>query len=384
MTGRADGHVVLAAGGTGGHMFPAEALAEALGEKGCTPILFTDARGGAFSARHGALETHFIPARAVTGNPIARLAGLVELTRGIGEAARLLRGLGPRVAVGFGGYASVPTMLAATRAGIATVIHEQNAVLGRANRLLARRVTTIATSFDEVARVAPRARHKIIRTGNPVRPAIAALAARDYALAAETGPLRLLVIGGSQGADVFGRVVPEAVARLPDRLRARLDISQQCRADHLEEVIEAYRVLGLEPRLAPFLDDIPELLGRAHLVICRGGASSVAEVTTAGRPAIIVPYPFATDDHQSANARALERAGGAWLIPQEIFTGEVLATHLESFLRDPEALAKAGAAARRCGTPDAAARLCAVVLALIPNGDGRRPEERHGPREAAA
>lgn len=375
--------VVLAAGGTGGHMLPAEVLAGELHGRGLRLALVTDRRGAAFGGGAAPIKVHRVRARPFAGGPFARLGGLAELTLGAFEAGRLLRRLDPVVAVGFGGYASLPTMVAATHAGLPTVIHEQNAVLGRANRLLAKRVRAIATSFDEVAGIRVPDRGKVIYTGNPVRPAIAALAGEPYPPVKPEGPLRILVLGGSQGATVFGRVVPEAVARLPDSLRARLAISQQCRKEDLAEVREAYWALGLEPELEVFFGNVPELLAESHLVISRAGASTVAEITAAGRPAVLVPYPFATDDHQTANARAVERHGGAWLMPQGSFTGPALAARLEAFFSSPGDLAAAARAAKTAAVTDAAARLAQVVLGLVPNGDGR--EAHHpAPEEAAA
>jgi UDP-N-acetylglucosamine--N-acetylmuramyl-(pentapeptide) pyrophosphoryl-undecaprenol N-acetylglucosamine transferase len=384
MMGLGGGLVVLAAGGTGGHLFPAEALAADLESRGCEITLFTDRRGAAFGAATDAVETRRISARPVSGGALARLAGVADLARGTIEAALLLRRLRPAVAVGFGGYASVPTMLAAAQARIPTVIHEQNAVLGRANRLLAARVSLIATSFTEVARVRASHRHKVTRTGNPVRPAIAALAGQPYPPTEPDLSLRLLVTGGSQGAGVFSTVVPEAVARLPEPLRTRLKISQQCRCKDLAQVCRAYRALGVEAELAPFFDDLPDRLAAAHLVVCRAGASTVAELTAAGRPAILVPYPFATDDHQTANACAVERGGGAWLIPQQTFTGAALAERLVSLFAAPASLIRAARAAREMGLPDASARLSAMVMGLVPDGDGCRAEPNPHPREEAA
>ncbi|MEE9140419.1 MAG: undecaprenyldiphospho-muramoylpentapeptide beta-N-acetylglucosaminyltransferase [Alphaproteobacteria bacterium] len=382
MTAPGNALVVLAAGGTAGHMYPAQALAAELASRGCGVALVTDERGSAFGP--GAVDTHRIRARPIAGGPLSRLGGLADLARGTLEAARLLRRLEPAVAVGFGGYASFPTMVAAALANIPTVIHEQNAVLGRANRLLARRVTAIATSFDEVAGVRPRDRGKVVRTGTPVRPAIAALARRPYPPLDADGRLHVLVLGGSQGAGVFARVLPEAAARSPESLRARLRITQQCRPEDLDDVREAYWALGVDAELETFFDNVPQLLAEAHLVICRAGASTVAEVTAAGRPAILVPYPAAADDHQTANARAAERHGGAWLTPQQAFTGSALAARLEAFLATPEVLAEAARAAAKAAAGDAAARLAKVVLDLVPHNNGREAGHRHPAREEAA
>ncbi|MFQ5953907.1 MAG: undecaprenyldiphospho-muramoylpentapeptide beta-N-acetylglucosaminyltransferase [Kiloniellales bacterium] len=383
MSGRRQS-VVLAAGGTGGHLFPAESLARELMGRGYHLVLVTDRRGAGFEGPLGELETHRVHAAGLGGHGVARKAvAFARLGLGTVEAVRLMRRLGPAAAVGFGGYASVPTMLAASLYGAASVIHEQNAVLGRANRLLAPRADKIATSFAEVTHIAPAHRHKVIRTGNPVRAAIAALGDVPYPTLVADGPLSLLVIGGSQGAHVFSTVVPAAIAALPARLRARLRVTQQCRERTLAETRAAYDAIGVEAELAPFFPDVPERLAGAQLLICRAGASTLAEITTAGRPAVIAPYPFATDKHQTVNARALADAGGAWVMPNASFTAEALAQRLESLLTHPQQLAAAARAARALGEPDAAQRLADVVTGLIPAG-GNRVDAPPVSREAAA
>lgn len=358
--------VVLAAGGTGGHVFPAEALAAELLGRGATLMLFTDRRGDTYGGTLGGLESRTIRAGGLAGKGLlARVHGLADLAIGAVQARRLLRTLSPRAVVGFGGYASVPTVLAATASGIRTVVHEQNAVLGRANRLLARRVDRIATSFAEVAAVPPRASAKVVRTGMPVRRAFAVVASEDYVPPAADGEIHLLVLGGSQGARVFGEVVPAAVARLDASLRRRLVISQQCRAEGLEAADLAYRQLQVTVDLAPFFDDVPRRLAAAHLVITRSGASTVAELAAVGRPAILVPYPFAIDDHQSANARALAASGAAWVLPQQAFDADTLAGRLTELLGgDGGALVAAAAAARAAGRADAASRLADLVATV--------------------
>ena len=376
--------VVLAAGGTGGHLFPAESLAGELMRRGFHLVLVTDRRGAAFEGPLGELETHRVHAAGLSGHGVGRkAAALARLGLGTVEAVRLMRRLSPAAAVGFGGYASLPTMLAASLYGAASVIHEQNAVLGRANRLLAPRADKIATSFAEVSHIAPAHRHKVVRTGNPVRAAIAALGDVPYPTLVADGPLSLLVVGGSQGAHVFSTVVPAAVAALPDRMRARLRVTQQCRARNLAETRAAYEAIGVEAELASFFPDLPERLAAAQLLICRAGASTLAEITAAGRPAVIAPYPFATDKHQAVNARALADAGGGWVMPNASFTAEALARKLESLLIHPLELAAAARAARALGEPDAARRLADVVSGLIP-ANGNRADAAPAKREAAA
>lgn len=365
------GPIVIAAGGTGGHMFPAQALADALAERGRDIVLVTDRRGAEYG---GAIADTVLTVSAgtVSGQGLpGRLMGLGQIAFGAIQAHGILRRLAPAGVVGFGGYASVPTMLAATRIGLPTVIHEQNAVLGRANRLMAPRVRAIAAAFAETAQLCPADRAKAEHTGNPVRAAIAALAERPYPAPERGGPLSLLVIGGSQGAVVMSEVVPAALAALPEELRARLEVVQQCRADDLDETRETYRAAGIAAELAAFFDDLPARLAKAQLVIARAGASTVAELTSAGRPAILVPYPSAADDHQSANARAIELAGGGWTMPQPTFTPDALASRIESFLIAPPRLIDAAMKARSIGVPEAATRLADLVERRMPANGGR-------------
>jgi len=365
------GPIVIAAGGTGGHMFPAQALAGALAERGRDIVLVTDRRGAEYG---GAIADTVLTVSAgmVSGQGLpGRLMGLGQIAFGAIQAHGMLRRLAPAGVVGFGGYASVPTMLAATRIGLPTVIHEQNAVLGRANRLMAPRVRAIAAAFAETAQLCPADRAKAEHTGNPVRAAIAALAERPYPAPERGGPLSLLVIGGSQGAAVMSEVVPAALAALPAELRARLEVVQQCRADDLDQAHETYRAAGIAAELAGFFDDLPARLAKAQLVIARAGASTVAELTSAGRPAILVPYPSAADDHQSANARAIELAGGGWTMPQPTFTPDALARRIESFLIAPPRLIDAAMKARSIGVPEAATRLADLVERRMPANGGR-------------
>ncbi|MBF0333432.1 MAG: undecaprenyldiphospho-muramoylpentapeptide beta-N-acetylglucosaminyltransferase [Alphaproteobacteria bacterium] len=355
--------IVLAAGGTGGHVFPAEALAAELLSRGLRLALVTDKRGQAYGGTLGSLETHRISAGGVAGRGLAsRARGLAELAWGALQAGPLLRRLKPAAVVGFGGYASLPTMFAASRSGLPTLIHEQNAVLGRANRLLAGRVGRVATCYANVLHMPAEAR--IVQTGMPVRPAVAAM--RDAPYERPDGALRLLVLGGSQGARVLSEVLPAAIALLPEDLRARLEIGQQCRPEDIEGARAAYAALGMAPTLETFFRDVPERLAAAHLVVARAGASTVAELTALGRPAILVPYPHAIDDHQTANAHALDECGGGWLMPQPAFTPEALAARLRSLFEQPDTLVKAAACARAAGRPDAALRLADSVMEAMP------------------
>ena len=363
--GRAEpGRIVLAAGGTGGHMFPAQALARELLGRGLSVALVTDRRGGGFGPDLPQVETHRISAAGLAGRGLlGKLRGVLALGLGLVQARRLLKGFGGEVVVGFGGYPSVPTVLAGASLGLRVVLHEQNAVLGRANRLLAGRADAIATSFGQVAAIAESDRAKVHLTGNPVRPAIAALGRRPYGVPDANDVLRLLVTGGSQGATVFNDVVPAALCLLPEPLRRRLKVSQQVPGGAIEKVAAIYRDCGIACEPKDFFDDLPERLGAAHLVIGRAGASTVAELAAAGRPGLLVPYPAATDDHQTANAQSLAEAGGGWVMPQSAFTPEHLAERLSSLFANPALLARASRCAQAFGRDQAAAALADVVCA---------------------
>jgi len=377
--------VVLATGGTGGHTFPAAALAEALSARGCALMLFTDRRGIALPPALAELPIERLPAQGVAGRGLVdRVRALGELARGAWQAMRLLRRHRPAVVVGFGGYASVPTMLAAQRVGIPTVLHEQNAILGRANRVAAGRARAIFTSFEIVAGLAADTSGRTIRTGNPVRAAIAALRDQPYPTPIPGGPLSLLITGGSQGARVFGQVLPHAMEYLAPEHRVRLSLVQQCRAEQIEQVRASYAAVGVNAQVTPFVEDMAGRLAEAHLVIARAGATTVAELTAAGRPAILVPYPHATDDHQTANAQAMSAGGGAWLMPQDSFSAPALSARLTHLLERPETLVEAASCARALGVPDAAERLAGAVLNLLPASNGNEPHAPANDRREAA
>lgn len=361
--------IMLAAGGTGGHIFPAEALARELLKRGFNICLMTDARGGQFSADMLDVPVYRIRAAGLGGNIISKIKGAVEMALGTLQAYAKIRTVKPALVVGFGGYPCVPTVFAASRLGVAIMLHEQNAVVGRANKVLVPLARSIATSFPHVAGL-ETAKSNIVFTGNPVRPAICALSHVAYPALSESGPLKLLVMGGSLGASIFSDVVPKAVKLLPEPLRKRLSISQQCRKDDLEAVRLAYAENGVQVELATFFYDVPERLGAAHLAICRSGASTVSELCAAGRPAILVPYPHALTGEQKANAESMTEAGGGWLIPQSAFTPEALAVRLESLLTLPSSLIKAAAAAKALGRLDAAQKLADAACAIIGTGQG--------------
>ncbi len=366
------GHlVVLAAGGTGGHVFPAEALATELSRRGCRLTLITDRRGGSLGGSLMGIETRFISAGGIAGKSLmARLGSAHKMAYGTWQARTLLKSLNPSAVVGFGGYASAPTMLAATMRGLNTAIHEQNAILGRANRLLASRVKLIATSFESPRGLPPEAQGKTIHTGMPVRPLVTAMRDKPYPTLGGDGPINLLVFGGSQGARVFSEVVPEALARLDEGFRNRLNVVQQCREEDLINTRESYERTGIKAELNTFFSDIPERMAAAHLVISRSGASTVAEFTVIGRPAIVVPYPHAIDNHQSVNAHSVDEAGAGWMMPEDSFTPQALAARLDSLFGLPAILEKAAISSHAAGRPDAAGRLADMVLDMLPsNGE---------------
>ncbi len=357
--------VVIAAGGTGGHFFPAEALAAELARRGQRIALLTDARsGGLTSPAFEGRERFVLHGAGIAGRGALRgAAAIAALAIGAWQARGILARLNAGVLVGFGGYPSVAPVLASRllRQRPAIVLHEQNAVLGRANRMLARHADLLLLSHAATTRVPDGVRTSVI--GNPVRPAIAALAAAPYAPPAED--IRLLVLGGSLGARVLSDVIPAAVAALPNALRARLRIAQQCRSEDLARVRDAYAAIGVAAELAPFFADVAGRLAAAHLVIARAGASTVAELAVIGRPAILVPLPHAIDDHQSANARALAGAGAAWTMPQPAFTPAALAAELARLFGNPAVLAAAAARAAALGRAGAAARLADLVDELM-------------------
>jgi UDP-N-acetylglucosamine--N-acetylmuramyl-(pentapeptide) pyrophosphoryl-undecaprenol N-acetylglucosamine transferase len=360
--------LVIAAGGTGGHMFPAQALAEEMLGRGWRVALSSDDRGlryaGGFPAEveRRALSS----ATFARGGVAAKLAVPVLLGAGAWAARKWFAEARPAVVAGFGGYPSVPALAAAAMLGAPQLIHEQNGVLGRVNRWSARRAAAVACGTWPVAN-APRGA-RLVDIGNPVRPAILAAAGAPYAPPTADGPLDLLSFGGSQGASAFSRLIPAAVAALDPSLRARLRLTLQVREAELAEARAALADVTAE--VAPFFDDMPARLARAHLVVSRSGASTVAELAAMGRPSILIPFPAAMDDHQTANAQALVAAGAATLAPEGELTPGGLAGHLARLLCDPARLAAMAAAARSRARPDAAAKLGDLIETLA---DGRNP-----------
>lgn len=354
--------IILAAGGTGGHIFPAEALAEELVGHDYKVVFITDKRATDYKGILGSLERHIVSSGTLGRGIKGKITAIVDIFIGILQALAILRRLKPDVVVGFGGYPSFPTIYAAGLLGIPTVIHEQNSVLGRANRLLLKRATAIATTFPDTKFIAGEYSEKVILTGNPVRASIRALHFIPYPELTQDGNIRILVTGGSQGASIFSQIVPAAIAALPGTLRARIRVDQQCRKEDLETTRAVYTEMNVSADISSFFTDIPARLASTHLVIARAGASTISELTAAGRPSILVPLPSSMDNHQYYNANSIEEAGGAWMIPQEGFTAASLSNRIEAFLSLPDNLARAASSARAAGKINAASELATITL----------------------
>src|SRR5712672_2112763 len=357
--------ILLAAGGTGGHLFPAEALGVELIKRGFRVRLATDARAlrysGLFSKENDNIDV--VPSDTVRGrNPVSLARTAIMLGYGTAVAFNLVRRLKPAAVVGFGGYPTVPPLVAAKLLGVPGIIHDANAVLGRANRFLASRVRAIATSLPGVLDRDPALAGKATTVGTPMRPAILAAAVVAYQPPQNTGPFRLLVTGGSQGARVMSDIVPGAIERLEPALWNRLILTQQVREEDMARVRAVYDRLKINAELAPFFSDLPARLASSHLVVSRSGAGTVAELGAIGRPSILVPLPGSIDQVQFANAGVLAQAGGALRLPQTEFTPDRLAAEISAVAAEPERLTAMAAAARTVGRLDAAQRLADLVM----------------------
>jgi len=350
---------VVAAGGTGGHMFPAEALAQEMTKRGWRVVLATDRRGEQYAHAFPAEERLALDAATGKGTLGLMKAGLT-IVSGVGQARRAFRRLNAGVVVGFGGYPSAPALLAAISQGLPTAIHEQNAVLGRTNRMLAPRVKAVASTFPTLERASPTVKARAEVVGSPVRPEIRALFDRAWTAPGD-GPIRVLVTGGSQGARLLSELTPKALSQLPDGLRERLKVWQQSRPESLEAARQTYLEAGIDAEVAPFFRDIAARLSEAHLLIGRAGASTCAELAVAAMPSVLIPLKIATDDHQRLNARTLVEAGAAEMILEDGFTIDALRDRLQAMLCDPARLPAMSAAARSVAIPDAAERLADLV-----------------------
>lgn len=356
--------IALASGGTGGHLFPAFALAEELAARGYTSVLLTDERGLSFGQDYHSVSRHLIPSMGLfRTSRMQQVKGLLAMAQGYLKARRLLRQLRPQAVVGFGGYASAPSMLAAQHLGIPTLIHEQNSVFGRANRFLARKADLVCTSFQPTKGLSGLPASRLRHVSNPVRQVFAQVA--DYQPAKPNEQFCILVYGGSQGARYFSDFMPLVMAALSANERARFRLIQQARPEDVAQLRSAHEALGIQAEIASFFDDMAGLYGQAHLVICRSGASSVAEIATVGRPAAFVPLPTAVDDQQSLNARALVDHGAAWLWPQSENEPEARAHDLRHYLTEPLTLAQVAAKARAQSHASAARNLADALFAVI-------------------
>jgi UDP-N-acetylglucosamine--N-acetylmuramyl-(pentapeptide) pyrophosphoryl-undecaprenol N-acetylglucosamine transferase len=356
--------IVLSAGGTGGHLFPAQALAGELVRRGRDIVVMTDARFANYATAfpHARIET-------VPSSPLNAVSAPLKIAGGLAIAFAKLLKLKPAAVIGFGGYPSVPVMLAANLARLPTAIIEQNAVVGRANRLVMNKVKLVAAAFP-IARFAPTDRSKVVLTGNPLRPEVEALWGARYNMPESGGPLRLLVFGGSQGARAFSEIVPAALTRLPHDMKMRLSVVQQCRPEDIESVREIYRNAEIRADLQSFFSDLPRRMTETHLVIARSGAGTVAELMAIGRPAILVPLPGALDDNQTPNADILAKADAGWRVPQANLSPDFLAQMLIKIFAEPLALARRAAAAHALATPHAAEKLADMVESLIASRRG--------------
>ena len=365
MTGSDTRILVIAAGGTGGHLFPAEALAQELSRRDWEIYLMTDERANRYGVSFPCQEIIEIPAATIAPRaPLRAIGAVARIADGFRRARNRLGQLDPEVVVGFGGYPTLPPLLAAITCGIATCIHEQNAVIGRANRIVAGYVDLIASTFPEPKRLPEKARGRMRVVGNPVRDMVLKQHNTSYHPPEPAGPFRLLVFGGSQGAKVFSDIVPPALAALDPGLRSRLQVVQQCREEDVERVSAAYTASGIDARIEPFFQDLPERMAAAHLVICRSGASTICELGVIGRPALLVPLPHALEGDQLYNARAFQDSGGGWLLPQETLTPEALRERMTDLDNEPDCLRRAAQDAETFGKPDAAKTLAGLLESL--------------------
>lgn len=357
------GSILLAAGGTGGHLFPAEALAHELNARGYSIVLATDLRARKFADDFPAANIHVIKSATVGGkNPIALAKTVWSLFVGYRQCKAIIKKHKPLVAVGFGGYPTLPPLMAASRSGIPTLLHEQNAVLGRANRMLAKYSKGVAVGFKQVGALPSVA---LVETGNPVRPMVAAVLDTPYPKRKANGKFRLVVFGGSQGASIFSEILPQALELLPKQERSKISILQQSRIEDETELKVKYDALGIRAEIAPFFKNMPEEISKAHLVVARAGASSVTELAVIGRPSFLVPYPGSLDGDQAYNAIAMREAGGAKVVKQSELTPQDLADFIIKGIDEPVFLSKMGEAAKKTGITDAASRLADCVECVI-------------------
>lgn len=372
------GPVMIAAGGTGGHLFPGQALAQELKRRGHSIVLITDERVQHFDRLFPGADIFSVPSATFSGPGLAGIfSAAAKIVNGTSQSLAVMARAKPSVVVGFGGYPTMPPMLAAILRRIPTIVHEQNAVLGRVNKAVAPFVHAIASTFPAPKYLKARALPKLHVTGNPVRDAVLAQADVPFDEIG-SGPIRLLVFGGSQGARVMSDIVPEALTALPAELRARLDVTQQCREEDLDRVGQAYAKAGIAAKLSAFFDDMPKVIAQSHLVVGRAGASTVSELAVIGRPSILVPLPHSLDQDQKANAEILSNTGASIMIEQDGFTPELLATTLSSLFADGSRLSAMAAAAKAEGKPRAVQSLADLVERVARKKSGGLPSpEKH-------
>jgi len=363
----------ICAGGTGGHLFPAQALSAELKRRGHRIVLLTDERGLRFGDTFPCDEIVEIPSSTLSlRSPLKILPGVLQIGSGVIKAFKILKSTPFGAVAGFGGYPSLPPMVAARLLGLPACLHEQNAVMGRANRVLSRFATVLATSFEVTQKAPVKGKLRIVTTGNPVRQQVLELRNLPYTPAFGDDEFRLLIFGGSQGASIFGEVMPAAIELLPEMTKKRLKVTQQCRQEDIDKVKTAYSDAGIEAEVAAFFPNLPERIASSHLVVSRSGASTLSELTVIGCPAVLVPLPGALDNDQRENARSLEAQGGAWVVEQSQFKPDRVAKLLDKYMNEPDLLVAAAHAAHKIGKPDATMLLADAVEEIAHIQEGKQ------------
>jgi UDP-N-acetylglucosamine--N-acetylmuramyl-(pentapeptide) pyrophosphoryl-undecaprenol N-acetylglucosamine transferase len=353
--------IILAAGGTGGHIFPAESVQEALEAKGCRTLFVTDSRYFRYRPdAKGNSNLRIIQAAPMVGGLPKKIRGLFFNLLGLYQSLFLLVSSRPSAIIGFGGYPSFPVLVAAALLNIPIIIHEQNAVLGKVNRFFSKFAKKLLLGLPECSFIPAGVQSLYI--GNPVRAMIQAQKDIGYIAPTQDKPIHLLIVGGSQGARIFDQIIPDALMALPEALKDRLHVTEQCSIEMQSDIALRYQQHGIEADLQPFFRDIAEKIVQSHLVIARAGASTIAELTTIGRPAIFIPYPYATFDHQRLNAESLVEKKAAWCFNQQSLTSEILAKHIADLCTHPTTLYDAAAQAKALGRADAASRAAIIVI----------------------
>lgn len=353
---------VVTTGGSGGHIFPAESISAALIQKGFDVVFVTDKRGSNFRVLQG-VQTYRLMAEHIMGRSLwGKIKGAFKLYCGAVQALFLLRKLKPDVVVGVGGYASLPAVLAAHMWRMPVVLHEQNAVLGRANRLLAKNAYLILTAFQPTLRSPANVRN--VWVGQPVRPAVLEKEHTPYPDRRKI--FNLFIFGGSQGAHFFTHKVPEALFMLPDTLKSKISVTAQVRPEDMEYAQKIYSEQGFHSvTLKSFFDNMPDLIAQSHLIIGRAGASTIAEAEIVGRPAILIPLPTSADNHQLENARQFCDAGAGWLVTEDNWNAEKFAHRLEKLIQDKEMLEHAASESYRLAKPNVSEQIAVLIDDIV-------------------